>query len=46
MSRLRIYGDASGYLDLVAPDSASNQVINLDGLINADSNGNVGIGTA
>jgi len=45
MSKLRIYGDQSGYLDLVAPDSARNNVINLDGLINKDSNGNVGIGT-
>lgn len=46
MSRLRIYGDTSGYLDLVAPDSARNNVINLDGILAEDSNGNVGIGTA
>lgn len=45
MSRLRIYGDQSGYLDLVAPDSARNNVINLDGIVTADTNGNVGIGT-
>ena len=44
MSRLRIYGDQSGYLDLVAPDSARNNVINLDGLVTEDANGNVGIG--
>lgn len=45
MSRLRIYGDASGYLDLVAPDTASNQVIDLDNILSLDTNGRLGIGT-
>ena len=45
MSRLRIYGDASGYLDLVAPDTASNKVIDLDNILSLDTNGRLGIGT-
>ena len=45
MSRLRIYGDASGYLDLVAPDTASNQVIDLENILSLDTNSRLGIGT-
>ena len=45
MSKLRIYGDASGYLDLVAPDTASNQVIDLENILSLDANGRLGIGT-
>jgi hypothetical protein len=42
MSKIRIYGDASGYVDLIAPAVADNSEIDLS---SPTFNGNVGIGT-
>ena len=41
MANLRIKGDVSGYVDLVAPDVAGSQTINLDKLVETDSSGNI-----
>jgi len=46
MADLRIKGDVSGYVDLVAPDVAGSTTIDLSKVLVADSNGNVGIGTS
>jgi len=46
MSKLRIYGDTSGYVDFNVPAVASTTTVNVDKLVEADSSGNVGIGTA
>ena len=45
MADLRIKGDVSGYVDLVAPDVAGSTTIDLSKLLVSDSSGNVGIGT-
>lgn len=46
MADLRIKGDVSGYVDLVAPDVAGSTTIDLSKVLVADSSGNVGIGTS
>jgi hypothetical protein len=45
MANLRIKGDVSGYVDLVAPDVAGSQTVNLDKLVEVNSNGYLGVGT-
>jgi len=41
MANLRIKGDVSGYVDLVAPDVAGSQTVNLDKLVETDNSGNI-----
>jgi len=41
MANLRIKGDVSGYVDLVSPDVAGSQTVNLDKLVETDSSGNI-----
>lgn len=45
MSKIRIYGDTSGYVDISAPDNAGNRTLNLDEIPQTDTSGNTGIGT-
>ena len=45
MSKVRIYGDVSGYVDIAVPDNAGTTTLNLDKIPQAASNGLVGIGT-
>ena len=46
MSKIRISGDTSGYIDLEIPAIAGTNTVNLDKIVEHDGNGNVGIGTA
>jgi len=46
MANLRIKGDTSGYVDLVAPDIAGSTTIELDKIVQADSSGNITITNA
>lgn len=46
MSKLRLYGDTSGYLDVKAPDTADNSTLDLSTVVKQDASGNVGIGTS
>lgn len=41
MANLRIKGDVSGYVDLVSPDVAGAQTINLDRVVETDASGNI-----
>lgn len=45
MSKVRIYGDTSGYIDVAAPATADNSTLDLSRVVKEDSSGNVGIGT-
>ena len=45
MSKLRIYGDTSGYVDIAVPETAGTRTLNLDKVPQADLSGNTGIGT-
>ena len=45
MSKLRLYGDTSGYIDVAAPATADNSTLDLSTVVKEDANGNVGIGT-
>ena len=45
MSKIRISGDTSGYIDLEIPAIAGTNTVNLDKIVEHDGNGNVGIGT-
>ena len=45
MANLRIKGDTSGYVDLVSPDVAGSQVINLDRLVETNANGQITVST-
>lgn len=45
MSKLRIYGDISGYVDIAVPDNAGTTTLNLDKIPQADLSGNVAIDT-
>mgnify|MGYP000583802162 CR=1 FL=1 len=45
MSKVRIYGDTSGYIDVAAPATADNSTLDLSRVVKEDANGNVGIGT-
>jgi len=41
MSKLRIYGDTSGYVDFNVPAVAGTTTININKLLEADSSGNI-----
>jgi len=41
MSKVRIYGDTSGYVDIAVPAVAGNTTLNLDKIPQADINGNI-----
>jgi len=45
MSKVRIYGDISGYVDIAVPDNAGTTTLNLDKVPQADLSGNVAIDT-
>ena len=45
MANLRIKGDVSGYVDLVSPDVAGAQTINLDRLVETNANGQITVST-
>ena len=45
MSKLRIYGDTSGYVDFNVPAIAGTTTININRLLETDANGRVMIGT-
>ena len=41
MSKLRIYGDTSGYVDFNVPAVAGTQTVNVNKLLESDSSGNI-----
>ena len=43
MSKVRIYGDVSGYLDIAVPDNSGTTTSNLAKIPQADINGNIAI---
>jgi len=45
MSKVRIYGDVSGYVDIAVPDNAGTTTLNLDKIPQADINGNIAMDT-
>ena len=45
MSKVRIYGDTSGYVDIDVPAEAGTRTLNLDKIPQTDTSGNTGIGT-
>ena len=45
MSKLRLYGDTSGYVDFNVPAIAGTTTVNVNRLLEADANGRVMIGT-
>jgi len=45
MSKVRIYGDTSGYVDIAVPAVAGTRTLNLDKVPQTATNGNTGIGT-
>ena len=45
MSKVRIYGDTSGYVDIAVPAVAGTRTLNLDKVPQTDTSGNTGIGT-
>ena len=45
MSKVRIYGDTSGYVDIAVPAVAGTRTLNLDKVPQTDISGNTGIGT-
>ena len=45
MSKLRIYGDTSGYVDFNVPAVAGTTTVNVNRLLETDASGNLGIGT-
>ena len=45
MSKVRIYGDTSGYVDIAVPAVAGTTTLNLDKIPQADINGNIAMDT-
>ena len=45
MSKVRIYGDVSGYVDIAVPNNAGTTTLNLDKIPQADINGNIAMDT-
>ncbi len=45
MSKIRIYGDTSGYVDIAVPAVATNTTLNLDKIPQADISGNIAMDT-
>ena len=41
MSKVRIYGDTSGYIDVAAPATADNSTLDLSTVVKEDANGNI-----
>ena len=41
MSKVRIYGDTSGYVDIAVPAVAGTTTLNLDKIPQADISGNI-----